>query len=292
MTKREAKQNKANWSKALVEGRVVRFGLSMTSYPTVEAAQTALAKIGEDASIVVVPADYIPYTLPNPSTRFDSDATRALQGGRQPPQAEAQGARMMKPEFSTMNGPQLVAAYNQIVGEIVEAGQPGAFRKVTKFADVATGAKRCEAAWSGLVAALDSAKAVESEEVSATAPEPAPLEEPVVAAKKVKAKKAKAPKVARAKTNGKAADGISAEFGCRAGSIREKLLLALHGEKSVMLKHLMAKLYGDQSADHRGPTMMVLKGLDLMIKKGRLPYSIIKMKDPETKEISYALQAE
>jgi hypothetical protein len=197
----------------------------------------------------------------------------------------------MKPEFTTMNVPQLVAAYNQIVGEVVAAGQPNLLRKVTKFADTAKGIQRCEIAWSTLVAALDSAAVVEREEVSATAPVAAPERESVVATKKTKVKKAKAPKVAKAKTNGKASEGVSAEFGCRAGSIREKLLLALHGEKSVMLKHLMAKLYGNQSAEHRGPTIMVLKGLEEMIKKGKLPYSIIKTKDHETKEVSYALQA-
>jgi hypothetical protein len=195
-----------------------------------------------------------------------------------------------------MNGPQLVAAFNQIVGEVAAAGQPGLLRKVNKFADVQTGIQRCEAAWSALVAALDSADAVQREEVSATAPEAAPVrvEEPVMAAKKVRAKKAKTPKVAKVKTPKsakKATNGIAAEFGCRAGSIREKLLLALHGEKSVMLKHLMAKLYGNQSAEHRGPTIMVLKGLEGMIKKGKLPYSVVKTKDPDTKEISYALQA-
>lgn len=202
----------------------------------------------------------------------------------------------MKPDFTTMNGPQLVAAFNQIVGEVAAAGQPGLLRKVNKFADVQTGIQRCEAAWSALVAALDSADAVQREEVSATAPEAAPVrvEEPVMAAKKVRAKKAKTPKVAKVKTPKsakKATNGIAAEFGCRAGSIREKLLLALHGEKSVMLKHLMAKLYGNQSAEHRGPTIMVLKGLEGMIKKGKLPYSVVKTKDPDTKEISYALQA-
>jgi hypothetical protein len=203
----------------------------------------------------------------------------------------------MKPDFTTMNGPQLVAAFNQIVGEVAAAGQPTLLRKVNKFKDVPTGVQRCEAAWSALVAALDSADAAQREEVSATAPEAAPVEESVVAAKNVKAKKVKTPKAAKAKTpkaakaSRKSTNGIAAEFGCRAGSIREKLLLALHGEKSVMLKHLMAKLYGNQSAEHRGPTIMVMKGLEGMIKKGGLPYSVVKTKDPETKEISYALQA-
>jgi hypothetical protein len=43
MTKRKAAMiRKAEWKLALAEGRVIRVGLAMTSYPTIEAANTAL----------------------------------------------------------------------------------------------------------------------------------------------------------------------------------------------------------------------------------------------------------
>ena len=64
MTKREAIKRKADWAKALAEGRVVRWndGMVLTSYPTVAGALAAVAKINSDldragdAKIVVVQA--------------------------------------------------------------------------------------------------------------------------------------------------------------------------------------------------------------------------------------------
>lgn len=58
-TKAEAKAQKAEWAKALVEGRVVRFndGLTLKAYPTIEARDLALAAFaaaGMDAEIVEV----------------------------------------------------------------------------------------------------------------------------------------------------------------------------------------------------------------------------------------------
>ncbi len=58
-TKKEAIARKAAWSKALAEGRVVRYngGLSLTSYPTIEQALLAVevaTAVGLDASIVKV----------------------------------------------------------------------------------------------------------------------------------------------------------------------------------------------------------------------------------------------
>lgn len=59
MTKKEAIQRKADWAKALAEGRVVRFGSDrLTSYPTVARAEVAVrdarAFTGKWAEIVVV----------------------------------------------------------------------------------------------------------------------------------------------------------------------------------------------------------------------------------------------
>ena len=45
MTKKEYKARKAAWQQALTEGRVVRFAEnSLTSYPTIEMRDAALAK--------------------------------------------------------------------------------------------------------------------------------------------------------------------------------------------------------------------------------------------------------
>ncbi len=60
MTKKEAKTRKSAWQLALSEGRVVRTndGNTLTSYPTVEQAQAAVAtcwKVGIGAEIVFAP---------------------------------------------------------------------------------------------------------------------------------------------------------------------------------------------------------------------------------------------
>jgi len=65
-TKREAINRKAEWHKALVEGRVVRSfgGLSLTSYPTVEAARAAWLALVEDddtAEIVMLSSEHAPH---------------------------------------------------------------------------------------------------------------------------------------------------------------------------------------------------------------------------------------
>jgi len=53
MTKKEAIERKAAWSRALAEGRVVRFegGMRLTSYPTVAQAMAAVPA-AENAEIV------------------------------------------------------------------------------------------------------------------------------------------------------------------------------------------------------------------------------------------------
>ena len=65
MTRKEAIARKAAWALALSEGRVVRYngGMTLTSYPTVEAAQLALlthARNGDNAEIVVVDCNGTP----------------------------------------------------------------------------------------------------------------------------------------------------------------------------------------------------------------------------------------
>ena len=63
MTKKEAKARKEAYTKALKEGRVVRYndGFSFRSFATVEAAkdfETHARAAGFQANIVTVPADY------------------------------------------------------------------------------------------------------------------------------------------------------------------------------------------------------------------------------------------
>ena len=57
MTKFESRLAKSNWSKALAEGRVVRFndGASFKSFSTVEAAKAFASMMAQDdASAVVI----------------------------------------------------------------------------------------------------------------------------------------------------------------------------------------------------------------------------------------------
>ena len=61
MTKKEAKARKEAWTKALADGRVVKYndGMEFQSFPTIEAAETFrqnLRRQDVDAIIVKVPA--------------------------------------------------------------------------------------------------------------------------------------------------------------------------------------------------------------------------------------------
>jgi hypothetical protein len=55
LTKKEAAKRKADWNKAIREGRVVRFlGMStFVCYPTIEARDAALAKMESDTFNIV-----------------------------------------------------------------------------------------------------------------------------------------------------------------------------------------------------------------------------------------------
>jgi hypothetical protein len=117
----------------------------------------------------------------------------------------------MKPEFTSMDIHQLVTAFNQIVDDVAAAGQPTLLRKVTRFVGTNIAIKRCEAAWSALVAARASAAAVEQQAPDTdsygiddtnpddTNPDDTKREERVVAVKKKAVKKAKATSKAKVK---------------------------------------------------------------------------------------------
>ena len=83
---------------------------------------------------------------------------------------------------------------------------------------------------------------------------------------------------------------IGQEFNVRAGTHREKLLDALHGNfKKVMTKRdLMKAVYGNVSDENKSAVQMVMNGLYFMIDKYKLPYKIMKQKN-EQKEITFGL---
>jgi hypothetical protein len=45
MTKREYRAARADWTKALMDGRVIRVGDTFTSYPTIDARDKAIARL-------------------------------------------------------------------------------------------------------------------------------------------------------------------------------------------------------------------------------------------------------
>jgi hypothetical protein len=83
---------------------------------------------------------------------------------------------------------------------------------------------------------------------------------------------------------------IGVEFNVRNGTIREKLLEALHSsyKKPVTKRDLLKSVYGSASEDNKGAIQMVMKGLNVMIVKGKLPYKIVKEKNAQ-KESTFAL---
>jgi hypothetical protein len=83
---------------------------------------------------------------------------------------------------------------------------------------------------------------------------------------------------------------IGVEFNVRNGTNREKLLEALYGsyKKPMTKRDLLKSVYGSASEDNKGAVQMVMKGLNVMITKGKLPYKIVKEKNAQ-KEITFAL---
>jgi hypothetical protein len=67
---------------------------------------------------------------------------------------------------------------------------------------------------------------------------------------------------------------ISETFGCIPGTNREKLLLALHRNyrKQIAAPDLVKAVYGTRKDGSYGALAMVVRGLNIMIKKDRLPY--------------------
>lgn len=163
--------------------------------------------------------------------------------------------KMATKDFADMNLAEMAEAYNKISGK----------DPIKKFKDKATGLKR--------LAEASSKKAAEK----ATAPKAAATGSDTVRKPKAEPKEGSANKRA-------------AEFGCRVGSFREKLIIALDESYKKLIPELdlLKAVYGSKNTENAGALTMVVKGANIMIEKNNLPY-ILKKEKNEAKEISYGL---
>lgn len=83
---------------------------------------------------------------------------------------------------------------------------------------------------------------------------------------------------------------IGVEFNVRSGTNREKLLEALYVnfKKQVTKRELLKEVYGSTAEDNQVAILMVMKGLNSMIDKDKLPYKVVRGKD-EKKETTFGL---
>lgn len=182
------------------------------------------------------------------------------------------------------------ARYNELVEEAIAAGLSA--KKIgTRFRNAETGAKRCEA----LEAAIASHKEKVAEgvvpekgtvEVAAIPAEGEKTEPPRINQEKKMAKSAtkkkptaaakKATKPAKSVVVAEKRNGIVGEFGTRADTNKEKLLLALYAKKNkpVPALDLIKAVYGKQDIEMLGSLKMVLQGLQVAIDSDKLPYTI------------------
>lgn len=202
--------------------------------------------------------------------------------------------------FSEMSGPELVIAFNEMVNS--QLGKELGAKAVQRFADRESGLKRIEALASSIRARVGGLKRVEDEEPQQAPPKVKTTtpSEPAVAPQNDEdemATKAKAAKTAVKRSavqaaapapRTKAGQALAA-FGARESSNRERLLTRLTESinKQVPLVELIKATYGNQKEENKGPLGMVLKGVQIMIDKGKLPYKLIKEKADG--EISYGL---
>jgi len=110
-----------------------------------------------------------------------------------------------------------------------------------------------------------------------------------ISALKPKTNGAKAPKKTKAVKEDKRSK-IGVEFNVRSGSLREKLLEALHAhyKHPVTKRDLLKSVYGSASEDNQGAILMVMKGIHFMIDKYKLPYKVVTGKN-EKKETTFGL---
>lgn len=173
--------------------------------------------------------------------------------------------------YAEMSGPELVAAYNVMAKS--ESGVALMARTVNRFPDAKTGIARCEA----LASSIRARKAG----LGGTTEEATEEDDMAKKAKKTAAKKTakvKSAKIAKVKAVDPKQAKISVEFGCRYGTNKEKLLLALHEDyrKMVPTAKLLKAVYGSQNTENTGALLMVLQGVTVAIENGKLPYEVRK----------------
>lgn len=222
--------------------------------------------------------------------------TTNTRGNLTMPVAETNEVRKPK-SFEEMSRPELIVAFNTMVNSTL--GQELGAKPVQRFADTKVGIKRCEMLASSIKARASGLKREEDPPVatkahSASEASTPKSEEKAMGASAAKKTATKTTRAAKAKDAGplpKGPAGVVAQFGARAGTNREKLLtkLAENIGKMVSFSDLITATYGrTNKEDNKGATAMVLKGVDIMIKAGKLPFELRKEKG-ENGHISYGL---
>jgi len=163
--------------------------------------------------------------------------------------------------YENMSGPDLIRAFNEMAAVLN-------VKTVSRFSDMLAGRRRCEA----LASRLRARESGLAEDDATPAPR----------ARKAKAKKAKA---------ATPAGDIFAQFKTNTGKNRGKLLSRLNDDlgQQVPLTQLVRAVYGNQKEENFGALKMVLRGLELSIKKDRLEYEIRKTKIETTGGLAYGL---
>lgn len=199
--------------------------------------------------------------------------------------------------FTEMSGSELVVAFNEMANSTL--GKELGAKPVSRFADTKVGLKRVEMLASSIKARASGLKRQEDQgtetatetKTAKTTETPSFSEEEKEMGATAKKTTTKARKPAATGPLPKGPAGIVAQFGARAGTNRETLLLKLAENlgKFVSLNDLITATYGrSNKEDNKGATMMVLKGVGIMITAGRLPFKLEKKKDDDG-HISFGL---
>jgi len=185
-------------------------------------------------------------------------------------------------EFENMSGPELVRAFNEMANSAI--GQELRARPVTRFADTESGRKRCSA----LAGSIKAREQGLGREDSGCA-----LKKPVAAATLesspgLRRSPPRSGDVQSQQQDRTAQSAIMQQFKTKPHKLRGKLLARLHASigTPVSVPVLVRAVYGNGSGN-AGALKMVLRGLQLSIKKDNLPYELLKSKVEG--EISYGL---
>jgi hypothetical protein len=194
-------------------------------------------------------------------------------------------------QYAEMSTNELVAKFNELAAS--PAGAAAGAKTVKRFADHDTAVKRVMTLYSALNNKVESETANPQPQTKAT--EMTTATKATTAKKATKATTAKkasataAPTKAAKSENG-STNKIAAQFGARVGTVREKLLIALHDNyrKMVPVSTLIKAAYGKSDPEYQGALMMSLKGAQKTIEENKLPFEIKKGKTEE-KEITIGL---